>query len=73
MVFNMKELMKDNDNELSPAAGLKVLSMFIVIYGHRYLLNIYGPVVNMVDIEKVRMSCLRFWKFNYTCLPLLHT
>lgn len=54
IISNTQRLLKpEQRQEFQFLSGIKVLSMFIVIYGHRMLMSMYMPLFNVEDQERV--------------------
>uniref|UniRef100_A0A146LYJ6 Nose resistant to fluoxetine protein 6 n=1 Tax=Lygus hesperus TaxID=30085 RepID=A0A146LYJ6_LYGHE len=45
-------------------SGMKVLSMFLIIFGHRYLTMLYVPTVNVTELEKKYNDFMEMLLFN---------
>lgn len=50
--YNLAQLGKA-DESLSVISGMKVISMFIIIFGHRMFITMFSPIHNTYDNEKV--------------------
>ncbi|XP_014246252.1 nose resistant to fluoxetine protein 6-like isoform X2 [Cimex lectularius] len=51
IIRNLRKLVNPSVGEFSSLCGLKVLSMFVIIYGHRWMTTVFGPLSNLVEVE----------------------
>lgn len=54
LISNCRDLIKYNrNNNLNIFNGLKVLTMILVLFGHKFLFFVLGPLVYARNLEKV--------------------
>lgn len=68
IIHNGKELSKfDKNNELNLFNGLKVLTMIVVLFGHRFLYVVSSPFMNGQRMEQVINMFINY-KINFSTL-----
>ncbi|XP_025192359.1 nose resistant to fluoxetine protein 6-like [Melanaphis sacchari] len=68
-IRNFRDLIKYNrNNDLNVFNGLKVLTMILVLFGHKFLYFIINPITYAIDLEKVYKEGP---DFLLTCMNLI--
>lgn len=68
IIRNGKELVKfDKNNDLNLFNGLKVMTMIVVLFGHKFLYMVSSPFMNGQRMEQVINMFINY-KINFSTL-----
>ncbi|KAL1114783.1 hypothetical protein AAG570_007607 [Ranatra chinensis] len=60
----MEKLLKPKNDEFSAISGMKVISMFLIIYGHRMMMSFFSPMHNSLDVEMAIGEFINIYFYN---------